>query len=61
MRSPEPDKDLKKMQDTVQSLYGDQALRRTQIYEFMRKVKAGKTAASVDIRNRKKISGQRRS
>jgi hypothetical protein len=40
MGSPEPNKALKKMQDSVKSLYWDQALRRTQVYEFIQKVKA---------------------
>jgi hypothetical protein len=36
MGSPEPDKALKKMKDTVKSVYGDHTLRRTQIYELIK-------------------------
>jgi len=43
------------MQDTVKSLYRDQTYRRTQIYEFTKKVKAGETAADNRHRNLKKI------
>ncbi len=41
------------MQNTVKSLYGNQALRRTQIYEVTKRVKAGIIAADYRHQNQK--------
>jgi hypothetical protein len=38
-------KSFKEIEETVKKVYGDKALKRTQIYDIMKKVKEGKTAA----------------
>jgi hypothetical protein len=35
-------KSFKEIEETVKKVYGDKALKRTQIYEIMKKVKEGK-------------------
>ncbi len=38
-------KPLKETEETMKKFYGDKALKRTQLYEIIRKVKEGKPAA----------------
>ena len=47
-------KDFAEIQDTVKKAFGDKALRRTQIYEVIRKVKASENTDDQRIRNPKK-------
>ena len=46
--------DFAEIQDTVKKAYGDKALKRTQIYDIIRKVKAGENANDQRYRNPKK-------
>jgi len=39
-------KDFKEVQETVVAAYGDQALKKNVIYDFMRRVNAGKSTAN---------------
>ena len=47
-------KDFAEIQDTVKKAFGDKALKRTQIYEVIRKVKAGENTVDQRFRNPKK-------
>ena len=47
-------KDFAEIQDTVKKAFGDKALKRTQIYEVIRKVKAGENTVDQHFRNPKK-------
>ncbi len=38
-------KSFKEIQETVKNAYGDKAIKRTQIYDILKKVKEGKLAA----------------
>jgi hypothetical protein len=38
-------KSFKEIEETVKKMYGDKALKRTQVYDIMKKVKEGKPAA----------------
>ncbi len=47
-------KPFKKIEETVKKVYGDKALKKTQLYEIIRRVKAGKPAADQRIFNGKR-------
>jgi hypothetical protein len=47
-------KSFKEIQDTVRNAYGDKAIKRTQIYDILKKVKDGKPAADQRHLNSKR-------